>query len=251
MPFFSRATAQIEYHGQSGVTAACIQAIVRLVQSGVWVSRALLLSVDNSHAFLLRVGEADHIAVKSGFSSAYSGEGPRGLNAGALTESDLDLIEASSPVRPLRLHDYVYFGNGSDGVPDAGLRAYFPAVVPYRLVDHRIIDLALKFDSDRDAAIMSGYRRLEGIVRERTGAALDWSAVKVFARAFQGDDSILVWNGSDAAESKGKGALFAAVFMAFRNGRAHRELKRTIEQELREFMLLNELYLLEAEAVQR
>ncbi len=37
--------------------------------------------------------------------------------------------------------------------------------------------------------------------------------------------------------------------MAFRNARAHREIKPALEAELREFLLVNELYRLEAEAV--
>ena len=42
-------------------------------------------------------------------------------------------------------------------------------VVPFAIVDGRLVDLALSFWEEPDHRLVTGYRRLEDIVRERTG----------------------------------------------------------------------------------
>jgi hypothetical protein len=71
--------ADIEYHGQSGLTQSCLDAIARIFQFGARVTSARLLTACDAHAFLLSVRESDLIAIKAGFSSGYMGEGPKGL----------------------------------------------------------------------------------------------------------------------------------------------------------------------------
>ena len=43
-------------------------------------------------------------------------------------------------------------------------------------------------------------------------------------------------------------AYFTGSYMAFRNARAHREKDENLVHQYREFLLINELYLLESEA---
>jgi hypothetical protein len=45
--------------------------------------------------------------------------------------------------------------------------------------------------------------------------------------------------------------LFTGAFMAYRNRRAHRELRDDRDGQLREFLLLNQLYVLENESTER
>src|SRR5260370_32612901 len=70
----------IEYAGAPGVTAACKDAVMRLIQYGDHITRARILSYSNEHCLLLTVNCGDLIAVKSGFASGYEGEGPSGLS---------------------------------------------------------------------------------------------------------------------------------------------------------------------------
>lgn len=46
------------------------------------------------------------------------------------------------------------------------------------------------------------------------------------------------------------GCLFTNIFTAYRNKRAHREINKHHKMQIREFMLINELYLLEHESIQ-
>lgn len=55
----------------------------------------------------------------------------------------------------------------------------------------------------------------------------------------------------DIGEIKGRANLFTGTYMAFRNARAHRESTENYAQMFREFLLVNELYLLESEAIER
>lgn len=118
------------------------------------------------------------------------------------------------------------------------------------LLDTRLIEQALEFKKNPDNAIMNAYRRIEDIVRKRTELHNE-SNTKLFAKAFQGDDSVLCWENLDSSESKGRASLFTSVFMAYRNNRAHQEPKHNLRDDIREFMLINQLFILESEAVVR
>jgi hypothetical protein len=270
--------AQIEYHGQAGFASECVNAIVRLIHFGDIIEKAMLISHigkdSGTHCFILTVNSANLIAIKSGFSSGYHGEGPRGLSnalhlllrhgtkideymvekelierldSSCLLNSDIYALENARPVTPVKFYDYIrdlVFDN------DKYLRPLFPYTVPLRLIDLRLFDLALALEGDQDALLFTGYRRLEDIIRERIGLD-ELSGVKLLSQAFQGDGSILHWPGIVPAENKGRGLLFTGAFMAYRNRRGHRELKNEHEEIYREFLLLNELFLLESSAVLR
>lgn len=266
--------AGIQYVGLSGITSSCITAITRLLNGGELIKHAFLITCDSSHAFLLATEYDEMIAVKDGFRSGYPGEGPRGLASAlallyrhnveieeyevellfmerlqysCLLQSDLDFIRSQNPVRPSRWYDYMYDQGQDLEMPGKGLAHHYPLAIPFGLIDERIIDLAVTFHKNEDTAIISAYRRLEDILRKRTG--LTGEGTKLFSRVFLSDDSPLRWDVPDEGESKGRANLFSAAYMAFRNARVHREIEPGSGTDLREFLLVNELYCLEAEAM--
>jgi len=266
--------AQIEYHGTTDTTRSCINATVRLLAFGEPLTEARLLSNGGFHCFLLVINEHEFVAIKKGFSSGYPGEGPKGLslvlqllnrhrvdidefevdeeilsriNASCLLQADLDKLLSLGPVRPTRWHDYIFATKGFATEANPILRDAFRLTIPFGLIDDRIIDLAIDFERDPDAAILSGFRRLEDLLRNRTGLEGE-SGTNLFRKSFQGADSILTWPEANGGEREGLSALFPAVYKAFRNKRAHRELDFQHESAVREFLLINELFLLEAKA---
>jgi hypothetical protein len=274
--------AKIQYHGEEGRTQPCLNAIIRLLQSGCQIEKVKLLTFGNSHCFLLSVErEGGYIVIKSGFRSGYSGEGPRGLahslillsqrvswieeydisreiferiNTSCLLVSDIDGINKLAQVNDYRISDYIYLADdlSFDNKENHKILKYdFPSIVPLRLVDFRIIDLALKIQDEPDSTLMSSYRRLEGIIRKRTGIEGDVIGAKLFTKAFRGENAPLYWENIEPAEREGRSAMFEGIYMAFRNRRAHRELKLSLDEEIREFLLVNELFLLESQAIDR
>jgi hypothetical protein len=276
-----KSLAGIQYHGLAGISASCLDAIIRLLQFGDKIHKAKLLSSfgehSGTHCFLLTINHDELIAINTGFSSGYGGEGPAALSTAlqllkkhgveideyevspelidrvamaCLTSKDITSIESSQPVRPMRFFDYVFDRQGRLDNNEKTLLRRFPEAMPFGIIDSRLYDLALNFETQPDNSIMSGYRRLEDIVRERTG--LTESNAKLFSKAFQGEEPILFWKGiNDAGELSGRASLFTATYMAFRNRRAHREPDPYAGGSLQEFLLLNHLYWLEKESVVR
>lgn len=269
-----RDLAGIQYIGLTGITSSCITAITRLINGGEFIRNAHLITCGADHAFLLITEREEVIAVKAGFSSGYSGEGPSGLATAlmllyrhkveieeyiveppflerleysCLLQDDLNTIENQIPVRPRKWYDYVYERGKSLELHGRGLSHHYPLTLPFGLIDERIIDLAVSFYENEDAAIIAAYRRLEDILRDRTGLAGE--GTRLFSRAFIADDSPLRWDVPDEGEAKGRGNIFIATYMAFRNARVHRELSFDSDAMLREFLLVNELYRLEAESM--
>jgi len=267
---------ELQYLGIAGFTLPCIKAIAGLFQCGKEIKKAWLLTFENVHAFILHSDENWLFVIKTGFRSGYWGEGPHGLavalkilrqhdveikelevnsdllerlDKAHLTQIDLDRLASSKPVHPTRWHSYVFQYEDYFCSSKNWLNEYYPAELPFGLIDKRLFDLALRFSEEPDSAIISAYRRLEDIVRQRT--SIVESSSKLFSKAFVVENSPLFWDLPDVAESKGRANLFCAVYTAFRNARAHRELSPSKREELREFLLLNELFLLESEAIER
>jgi hypothetical protein len=274
--FTSNRLAGLAYHGSSRTTQSCLDAIVRLIQADEWITQAFLLTADGRHCFVLEVAEYELVVIKAGFASGYGGEGPTGLavalcllrrhgidveelevlpdvlvrvDESRLTEEDLKLISISRAVRPLRLEQYTHRVFGSES-REAKMRAVFPLVVPFGLVDERIMDLAVKLAVGADAAITGAFKRLESIFVKRCGMP-DGYGARLFQKALKGPASLLTWEGIGEQEAEGRAELFVAVYRGFRNRRAHKELDSKPADALREFLLVNELFLLEADAVER
>jgi hypothetical protein len=264
--------AGIEYYGLPGISRECQDSVVRLLQFGDQITRARILSSANRHCLLLTVNAGDIVAIKSGFSSGYGGEGPRRfsyvlelmnmhnieideckvdesvverLDRSALTRSDLKGIEHCKPIHPSRWYDYVQ-GRHEDRGRAGKLWDEFPRVMPFAIIDPRITDLAMCFWTAPDNKLLTGYRRLEDIVRART--RLREHGAKLFGKAFGGEEPILAWKGTNEGEKSGRVNIFTGAYMAHRNPRAHQELRSQADNQLAEFLLLNHLYRLESEA---
>lgn len=234
--------------------------------------RVSVLSANRAHALLIRYGVGDLVAVKSGFSSGYGGEGPRGfsyvlnlldtlgveieeyavdeevlgrVDASALTNDDITRIENSTPIRPTRWYDYL---DEREYDRPGHLWREFPPVIPFAIIDSRITDLAIRFWDNPDSCLLSAYRRLEDTIRRRTG--IDEHGARLFSESFSPRNAILKWQGSEQ-EQAGKMSLFTGAYMTYRNPRAHREVKHSAEDQLTEFLLLNHLFRLEAAASDR
>ncbi len=277
--------AGIEYYGTAGITARCLTALTMAIQAGGdIITRAFLLSyVDSSsncgtHCFLLWPETSDPIVIKSGFSSGYGGEGPRGLSSAlqilirhnitieeyavdasfiqradssCLTKRDLEMFETLRPVSPTRYYDYIRLRDDTlHFYDDHIVKKHFVKNIPFSLIDNRIMDLAIDFFNNPDAHLMTGYRRLEDSIRNRTGLDGE-SGSRLFANAFQSAEAPLHWPELPDAEAKGRTNLFTGVYMAYRNSRAHKENQTPIDDAIREFLLINQLFILESQAKQK
>lgn len=273
--------AGIEYHGTPGVTQRCIDALRSILGSGEQLQTAWILTWSDGkvgeHSILLTVSPYLQILIKPGFTSGYSGTGPAGLStaiellqlfkvdieeydideelhrrcvAGCLLSSDLENLTQSRPVRPSRYSEYIEHPSYRARADVQHLLQEFPPVLNPGLLDARLIDLSIEFFNNPDSAITTAFRRLEDIVRDRVGE-YDKSSGPLFAYAFEGDRPPLHWDDQVGGEQKGKAFIFKSVTMAYRNPRAHREISMSNHEAVREFMLINQLYVLEAAAIQR
>jgi hypothetical protein len=265
----------VEYWGNQGITQTCLMSLCNLIQTHSDLTYALLLTNEQTHAFIIKDGNESFYVIRSGFTSGYMGEGPRGLataltllkrhqieteeilvsskilrktNNSTLNDSEIELLFKQEIIRPIRLHDYIYPFT-KEVSETLKRKRYYPLELPYSILDDRIFDLALLFKHDPDSALLKAYKRLEDIIRDRTD--LTEHSSKLFSQSFQGDNALLTWNVPDIGEIKGRTNLFTGTYMAFRNARAHRESTENYAQMFREFLLVNELYLLEGEAIER
>lgn len=266
--------AGIEYHGTPGISRDCLHAVMRLIQYGDTITHVRILSASSSHSLLLTINGEDLVAIKSGFSSGYMGEGPRTfsyvlqlldahgaeideyqitsdflerLDDSSLTSSDIESLSSVHPVRPSRWYDYISVKH-KEMKSEGTLWQEFHPVIPFKIIDGRIFDLAISFWDNPDEKLLIGYRRLEDIVRKRT--SIDDHSTRLFSQAFNGTSAKLGWKGLDGGEQAGRSQLFSAVFLSHRNPRAHREVQSNSSDELAEFLLLNYLFYLEKNAIE-
>ncbi|WP_252053539.1 TIGR02391 family protein [Acinetobacter silvestris] len=171
------------------------------------------------------------------------------LNKALLSSTDVENISNSRYVRPIQIYEYIYaIYENLDYQKNNN--HYYSNELPYHLIDSRIFDLALKFKEDPNSAIMSAFTRLEDIVRKRSGLN-HLHSTELFKIALSEKDSPLTWNSISIGETQAKGRLFVNIYQAFRNARAHKEADLPYSKLTREFLLVNELFLLESEAIER
>lgn len=263
----------IEYVGKFGVTQTCIDGMLRYLQFDEPIKEAKLITNDQRHGFILYTEERrDTIVVRAGFCSGYQGEAPRGLsyalslleefeievdefevssrlfqrlNRCQLTDKDLLSIDNLQPVRPAMIYEYMLTYPKEHHTSESCM----PIPIPLKLIDERIRDLAIRFWADPDARIQTGFRRLEDAVRSR--CQLEEHGAKLFQPAFMGDASHLTWAGLTSKEQAARADLFKAAWGSFRNPRAHKELDHSPEDLLSEFLVLNQLFRLESQAIKR
>jgi hypothetical protein len=271
-----------------GITEPCVAAVQQLLQFRRDVTQVRILShavqhvsrskdepeerVVRAHCLLFNFGEYELMAVKSGFSSGYGGEGPSGfsyvlqlLNAHGLeleeyevtgefiqrldqcllTDRDLDQLDKMKPVRDRNWSSYIREKH-ERASEDRTLWRAFPRVIPYSIIDPRIIDLALSFWENPSDRLRTAFVRLEDCVRERTGL-IDHGA-ELFRKAFLPPTATLEWKGLSDVERGARATLFEAAYRAHRNPRAHRELKEGENAQLSEFLVVNHLLCLERSA---
>lgn len=275
--------ADLEYHGSNGTTQYCLDAISRPIQFGDHIEKAWLLSTPEEeggcrdHAFILTINNDQLVVIGTGFRSGYGGEGSRGLSKAlqllirhhaeveeyeikaevmnrlerrCLLSSDIESIESSNRVKSNRYYDYILYDTklAKKVFGDRELNSLFPPVVPLAIIDPRILDLALTLEEQPDLSLLSGYRRLEGFVKAKHSELEGLSAAKLFAKAYQGEKSILEWPAVDKSEAEGRASLFIGAFKSYRNKRSHHEQSDDMASALREFLLLNELFILELQA---
>lgn len=263
--------ADIQYVGSGGITECCQDAVTRLLQHGDEIVSARILTCANVHGLWLRTSVGEVVAVKAGFANGYPGEGPRRfsyilevldvhgvrvsegavtrgligrLNASSLTESDVRAIESSKAVRGDRSL-YIEDRHFTQRLNHT-LWSDFPVVIPFAVIDPRLADLAVDFWDAPNDRLLTAYKRLEDIVRKRTGLKSHGS--KLFSQAFLGESAKLRWPGMDDSEQAGRGQLFTASFGAFRNPRAHRERHESDLDLLSELLVVNQLFRLECKA---
>lgn len=269
----------LEYVGIAGATKECVQAVERLLLTKADVRSALILTFrkgrNADHALLLTVGQGDEIIVKSGFASGYGGTGPSGLShllhlldwhkveldevyvdeglleradASALTLDDLESIRAAKRIRPMRFWEYIL--DPSDGTPENPW-ARTDAHIPMSIVDARLAEMARDFWNDPDGMLLKGHRQLEETIRKKAGISIEEATggpASVYKTAFNGDTPRLAWPEISRSEHVGRSNLFIGTLSAYRHVRAHRSVGGTVKEQLREFLLLNHLFSLEADA---
>ncbi|MGB5685729.1 MAG: TIGR02391 family protein [Candidatus Electrothrix sp.] len=265
----------IHFVGNDGLTESCINAVLRYLQFGDQISKALVLTCEQYHALILYIEDDEVVAVRTGFSSGYPGEGPRGLafvlsllekleitieeydvkrnilekiNSGHLSNSELKNIEKAKPVIPPRLRKYIY-DHDKNLLNEEAVLERFPLVIPFSIIDPRLFDLALSFWDAPGDKIFTGYKRLEDAIREH--CHLDEYGNNLFKKAFLGENSILHWPDLTPGEAVGRANLFIAMYGGFRNRRAHKEVIEDPKSELEEFLTLNLLFRLESRSEKR
>lgn len=273
--FGSNGLARAQYHGSYYTTQSCLDAIARLLSSQVQIERAVLLTCQGMHGFCLEANEPESIFIRGGFASGYPGEGPAGLaialhlfrrfnvdveeilvsdgllarlNESRLTTADLKFIDDADVVRPIRTDDYKFDGLKHRGSPNDRMREQFAPVVPWSVLDDRLVDLAVVLPRDPDKAVYEAFRRLESLVRKRCELPVGVAGLDLLKKAFRGSGALLTWRNVSAGELEGRAQMFEAAFKAYRNPRAHREEVGGVARAYREFYVINELFLLETEA---
>ena len=193
--------------------------------------------------------------------SGYGGEGPKGLakviqllrfhridleevrvngklfsriEQCQLLDRDLHKIEQMQYVRPLSWVDYLH---DIGKVDDSELQHLFPYEIPWASLEPRILDLAMNLQYGDLSAVSQAFNRFESVLKKRCAneaKSLRQAANQVFSNS--------AMKGSESAKEK----FVTSVFTLFRNPRAHEELNPTRQEDFRCFVLLNELFLMEA-----
>lgn len=188
---FNRPSEEIQYLG-TPYTQDCLDAIGVILQTQTYIEKALLLSCNQIHAYLIKSNRNTYV-IRSGFSSGYSGEGPKGLasslqlllkhnieveeiniseklmkkvNHSSLSDADLETMFTARVVRPINIYEYIYAIYKTTEYQINNDR-FYPTELPFHLVDSRIFDLALKFNDDPNYSILTAYTRLEDIVKDK------------------------------------------------------------------------------------
>lgn len=249
------------------------KAVQLVLQSEECLKIAYILTYENHHCILFENDFGEMIAVNSGFASGYGGAGHAAFSrslaaikfhhleineilipeklfqkfqAGLLSGNEWKRIERLKKIKHATYVDYMLDGHHAYS-DDYYPWHEFEPILPFGLIDQRISDLAKSFSKNPDEAILKGFRRLEDILRLRT--SLKSSSQGLVRECFLNKKPMLTWKNIEAGEITGLANLFMGAFAAYRNPRAHSEIIKNRDSLVREFMILNHLFCLEASTV--
>jgi uncharacterized protein (TIGR02391 family) len=261
------ASAGLPYHGHSGATRPCEEAVLEALQREARIIKARILTCGNHHGLLLVDEYEDLLIVKPGFASGYSGEGPSGfskslamlsahnaqidevdltpaqyerLELSALTKTDVDAILSMRAVRISQYQDYVRRSDWEDA-NKGRLWSHYPVRLPLAVIAPGLRDLVIEFDERPAFALQTGYARLEDRLRALTG--MNHSGAKLIEAAFSPKSPLLIMKDRrDRGEQAGLEFLFRGALQLHRNPHAHSEIARSLGDAVSEFLLINHLF---------
>ncbi len=264
--------AGIEYHGIAGASDDCEAAVLRLLTSGGNLARALILTSGRDHAFLLFNEVGDPIAIKSGFASGYGGSGPTALSRVVeflnghgveideveITEDVLERLDDSALTLAMltRSSTASVFGQAGGAMTTSASTNGKPATIGrYGRRSPRSCPTPCSIRASSSLP-WTLRRTLMGVSTAatdgwRTSCASGLGSSNTAPSSFPPPSrarrprSFGTWQ--TPPRRRAAALLFAGVYMAYRNPRAHREMTRG--HHLAEFLLLNHLFKLEADAI--
>jgi hypothetical protein len=257
----------IEYGGSDGITETCLDAVFRYINYGDQINEVDILTYNMDHALLMRFGDGHCAFIRSGFSSGYSGEAPKGLalviqiflslnvrireynvnrsffkrvNAALIRMKDLVYLNKLKACKPLSYDRFVSL-NQMNAAFEHQVWSKLKEPIPYALFDTRIADLVQEYREKPNDALLTGYKRLENILQAKfITKSFGLNLIKEIM-----DKKNSIWTpGISEGVQKGRSLLFQGCFSSFRNELAHNEFVH-VEYGLSEFLLLNLLFLYE------
>ncbi len=270
--------AVLPYYGSSGITRDCLLAVASLLREST-IEHIRVVSEPakqgpRGHGLFVTCQPEGWVVILPGFTSGYAGEGPSGLSLAiallhyhevemdelvvdadqydrlescSLTRNDVSQLVDSRPTPGTRVFDYVLEQHRNKSEASTIWQS-FDSPLPFSILDPRLMDLAKSFRKDPDSMLVTAYRRLEDLVRRRTGLKEE-SGARLMSSAFLGTDARLGWEDVTPGESTGRAQRFVSGYTTYRNPRAHREPRGSFRESLRELMVINELFCLEANAI--
>ena len=124
---------------------------------------------------------------------------------------DLEWIDLLPRIAPWRWPDYLLDQDIHLDISFASWRRV-QDVIPFCLIDKRIMDLATQFCSGPEDNTLRGYRRLEDIVRERSN--VEEHGAKLFSKALSQTSGFLTWPELQPTEIAGRVELFTGTYNA-------------------------------------
>lgn len=200
MAMTAPALAGIQYMGLARGARSCRDAVLRLLQGGVRVAKARIITAGEEHALLLTVDDADTIAIKTGLGGQGENRGLRAqtlrllrthgadidewevdpnflrrVEVSALTRADLELLDDALPLRPVRWTAYL---------DDSDVETLtLPHSLPLGLIDGRLMDLAMRFYEAPERSVSAAAKRVEALAKDRKDDATATAVLAALALA--------------------------------------------------------------------
>ena len=243
--------------------------------TAAWILTVLDAESQGDHAIYFEVDLRGYV-IRGGLTSGYPGQGPKALATvlslfqeagcypvdvgvprsvlkrayrGGLTYRQIETIKAGTalPRRSPREYIDIPYHRRSE------IWRSSPLVMPMARLDRRLRPIAHEFHDDPDMFLLRASRDLEHSIRHRLGKRNyndNGDAVKEFIPVAFGGSGVLVWPDLEPKASVARLSMFQSAFSLIRNRRAHRADVGD-DYAFEELMLLNMLFVFEAEAEER